>query len=97
MKARQSEIRIVTDPDSKTGLSAIILVRDIKLRGPFRNGTYRLVKRTVKGRHRVPCGTNKRIPVAKIEITCPANENEWRAELHSRRMERARAMSPMLK
>lgn len=97
MKARQSEIRIVTDPDSKTGLSAIILVRDIKLRGPFRNGAYRLVKRTIKGRRSVPCGTQKRVPVAKIEINCPASQNEWKAELHNRRMERARAMSPMLK
>lgn len=97
MKARQSEIRIVRDPDSKTGLSAIVMLRGVKVRGPYANGEYRLVKRTIKGRRSVPCGTQNRVPVVKIEINCPASQNEWKAILHSTRMERARARSPMLK
>lgn len=90
-------MRIVRDPNSKTGLSALVLLRDIKMRGPLSHGRYVLVDRKFSGKYPIDFGGQKRKPRVAVTIDWQPSAIELQMQLNRKKLERARANSPMLK
>lgn len=96
--ARRNEFRLVRDELSTTGLSAVVLLRDICVRGPSRDGRYVVVQRCFKSRTPVYTASNQRkMPTVKVLVDWRPNEKEWKAVIRDQQLERARSRSPMLK
>lgn len=94
---RVNEFRLVRDPNSSTGITALIVMRNIRLRGPLDKGRYVVANRTFVANRYVNFGKEKKKPRITLAIDWKPSSVQWKTILYNKRLERARQMSPMLK
>ena len=89
-------LRMVIDDKSKTGVSAAILIRNIKPKR-LSNGDYRIAVSSFVSAVKVDCDGYRISPKVAVSILCAMHPAHVRATNQRKRMERALADSPMLK
>lgn len=89
-------LRLVRDEDSRTGLSAAILIKNVR---PHRtkNGRTVLAKANFTANFSVNCEGYKVRPRVTTLIECQLNAFQAKAARNKRQLDRAMAGSPMLK
>lgn len=90
-------MRLLRDANSKTGWSALVVLRDIQMRGPLAKGRYVLADRKFTGRHTIDFGGVKRNPRVNVTIDWQPSGMEWQMAIHRKRLDKARSLSPILK
>ncbi len=97
MKPGKAILRIIKDPDSRTGVSAGIWIRHVRpvQRGPA--GSYKIVDLEFKANFRLDCDGVRIRPTVKVQIVCESTPLQAELITSRKRKERVLKKSPMLK
>lgn len=96
-RGNKAMLRLIKDPDSSTGMSAAILIKNVRPVKLGRAGAYRLARCDFTSGFSLNCDGIKIKPRTVIEITCVPTKAQSDAAARVRRIERAFAGAPMLK
>lgn len=89
-------LRMVIDDKSTTGVSAAILIRNIKPKR-LASGDYRIAVSGFVAGLKIDCDGYRINPKVAVSILCAMHPSHIRSIRNKERMERAMANSPMLK
>jgi hypothetical protein len=93
---KRNEFRLVRAKDGS--LNVLVLLRNVSIRGPFKDGTYLLANRKFRARRNIKLKHDMwKKPQITIRVDWQPSWTEWKAAVRHKQLELARAHSPMLK
>lgn len=96
-KGNPAVLRLFRDQESSTGMSAAILIRNVRPRRINKSGAYLLAESQFNANFHLNCDGEQVRPQARVLIFCHPNAKQSKAILRRRKDERLLARSPMLK